>query len=63
MKTDKIDHTCTSNVICPHCGFEDIDSWSLDDSDKIVCSGCEEEFFYEREISCTYSSSKINPPN
>ena len=49
----------TSNIICPHCGYEDQDSWEMTkDSGEVNCSRCDKEFFVERDVTVTYSTSK-----
>jgi len=55
----------TSNIICPHCGYEDKDSWEVDfgpglDGDTTVyCGRCEEEFNVSRNIEVSYTSFPI----
>lgn len=49
----------TDNLKCPHCGDENNDSWEIQpDSGDHVCGNCDGEFFYEREISVTYTTTK-----
>ncbi len=54
----------TLNVTCPHCGYEDKDSWEIDfgagtdgESDQ-ECGRCGEPFKAFREVSVTYSTRK-----
>ncbi len=49
----------TDNIVCPWCGYENLDSWEFDvDSGDTECHECEKPFRYEREISITYTTSK-----
>jgi len=56
----KINHEYTRNIICPHCGYEHMDSWECGDSDdEFQCHHCEKTFGFEREVTVTYTSYKI----
>lgn len=60
--TDKIDHKYTENIVCPHCGWKDHDSWEYKaDSGEIECGNCEKPFTYERHVTVEYCTSKIKP--
>ena len=48
----------TDNIICPHCGYEDKDSWECSESGEMDCRRCGEEFYMERDITVTYSTKK-----
>lgn len=49
----------TDLITCPHCGYEDIDSWEHDEgSDSLSCGNCSMEFAMERNIEITYSTKK-----
>lgn len=57
---EEIDHEYTRNIVCPHCGYEDVDSWEYDKDDgEIECSACDEEFVYARIIMVSYSTKKL----
>lgn len=48
----------TNEIVCPHCGYKQSDSWEWDDSeDEAQCGHCENFFGYERVVSVTYTSS------
>lgn len=50
------------NVVCPECGWENLDSWEsgVDESGGIVeCGGCEKEFYCCQSISIDYTSAFI----
>lgn len=55
----------TSNIVCPHCGHEDRDSWevdfgpSLDGDTTVYCGRCEEEFNVSRNVEVSYTSFPI----
>lgn len=54
-----IDHFCTPETVCPHCGHEGFDSWELDgDFGETECSNCEKEYYYERYVDVTYNTFK-----
>lgn len=47
----------TDEIVCPHCGREQSDSWEWADSDDDAeCGHCGGRFHYERNITVTYSS-------
>ena len=53
-------HDSENNIMCPYCDWEDNDSWEFDDDEGIVtCGNCEKEFNVSRDISVSYSTSKI----
>jgi ribosomal protein L37E len=55
----------TDLIVCPHCGYQDKDSWEVDfgpglDGDThVVCDRCEEVFFVSRIVDVKYTSQKI----
>ncbi len=51
------DTSCTDNVVCPHCGREDGDSWELSEG-KQECGDCGREFEMTRCVDVTYSTVK-----
>jgi DNA-directed RNA polymerase subunit RPC12/RpoP len=54
-----IEHEFTKNVVCPYCGFENKDSWELEDwSDNYECPNCEEKFSFTRYVETYYSSKR-----
>ncbi len=56
----EIEHEYTDNVVCPYCGYEDEDSWELDDdSGETECGSCDKKFEYSRNRSVDYCTSKI----
>ena len=56
---EEIDHEYTDNIVCPHCGEEERDSWEYsEDSGSATCGECRLAFHYERETSVTYTTSK-----
>lgn len=47
----------TSNIICPHCGYEHLDSWEMDDGEyECDCGG---SYVVERIITVEYSTYKV----
>ena len=51
----------TDYAICPHCGYEDLDSFELPHyNDKQDCGSCEKSFEVSRDVSCHYITSKID---
>lgn len=62
MNEPVIEHHYTSEIVCPHCGYKQMDSWEYSgDSGEIDCGKCSEPFLYERQVSVSYSTSKILP--
>ena len=55
----------TANAVCPHCGYEDHDSWEIgcaDDGDyEATCNSCGEDFSMSRTISVSYTTTKLPP--
>ena len=50
-------HSYTYNLKCPYCGYENTDSWEMDDSSgEVECGRCGSEYEYEREVSVSYST-------
>ena len=52
---------CKNNITCPYCGYEDKNSWEFDYDEETQqdCGRCGKEFNVSREISVTYSTSRI----
>lgn len=58
---NKFDTESTSVVTCPWCGYEDLNSWEIDDSyDNTIqeCGRCSKEFRLWVDIDVTYSTAK-----
>jgi hypothetical protein len=60
---DEWDCQGADNPVCPYCGEEESDFWEvIADSGDHHCSSCNRPFFFEREVSVTYSTSpKMGP--
>lgn len=56
----EIDHEFTDEIVCPYCGYEDVDSWEYSDDGVAECPDCDREFEYLRNIRVTYTTEKIN---
>jgi len=56
---DNIDCLYTTEITCPYCGHETINSWEKADDDDYECSECEKTFKYERSVEVTYCSYKM----
>lgn len=64
LRPNPDDENYTNNVKCPYCGYEDKDSWKLDDSDDShECGQCGAIFGYERTVTIDYSSFAKEPPD
>ena len=58
--TSEYDHKYTHEPVCPHCGYVHRDSWEWHGDDgEYDCGSCEKPFSYSRQVSITYSTSKI----
>lgn len=59
----KFDTEFAYNIICPHCFYEDRDSWECGmgdgDHDIKYCGKCDKQFEVYCEISRTFSTKKI----
>lgn len=52
-----------SNLKCPYCGYEDSDSWELEEEDsEYECLQCGGIISYERIVTVDYSSEAVRPP-
>ena len=59
-----MEHMLEDNIVCPYCGWENKDSWEFDEDDAVVtCGECEKEFNVSKDISVTYSTSRIKCEN
>ncbi|MGI5848797.1 MAG: hypothetical protein ACOX8Q_01795 [Christensenellales bacterium] len=58
----KIDHEYTRNIVCPYCGYEDIDSWEVESGEEDLglqtCGNCEKEFYAQRIVTVEYSTTE-----
>lgn len=51
------------NLVCPVCGWENNDSWELDDSDDAYeCGCCGAVLEYTREVKVTYNAKVVKRP-
>lgn len=49
------------NAVCPYCGEENEDSWELDErGGDTECGSCGKEYHYERDVSITYTTTKVD---
>lgn len=57
-----MEHTYTNNIICPYCGYEDINSWEqgsgVENIGLTECKNCEKPFYATRHITIEYSTEK-----
>ena len=55
----EIDHESTSNIVCPYCGWEDMDSWEFGEQDgEMQCGSCKKSFDVEPYVSISYTTSR-----
>lgn len=58
------DESYTRNVKCPYCGYENNNSWELDDNDdNHECRMCGAIIAYERIVTVEYNASPKRPPD
>ena len=64
-KKDEFDTEYTKDIVCPHCGAEDGDSWESNDNDGGTqqCGSCDKDFVLSVHHEVTYSTSKVNCEN
>jgi transcription initiation factor IIE alpha subunit len=52
-------------LTCPNCGWQDVKgSWERAMAGEVECPECEAEFFYDTEVTRTFTSkvTKMPPP-
>ena len=60
---DPDDKDYKGNLTCPYCGYEDGDSWELEDSDKEhECGRCGAIISFGRVVTVEYNASPVKPP-
>ena len=61
--SDEIRCTMTDEVVCPHCGYVDGDSWEWfrdgPEEREIECPQCGKVFLAEAEYEVSYTSREI----
>lgn len=59
---EAIDHDFTEELVCPHCGHEEGDSWEVKPSDEdlglLECSDCGKGYYGTRNITVDYCTEK-----
>lgn len=58
----EIDTDGTDNIICPHCGYEDHDSWEAGEGAEEFdewCDRCGKKMHVTRHFTISYSSEKL----
>jgi len=55
----EIDHEFTKCVVCPHCGYEELESWEWGDDGERECSECEKRYAWDKQIDIKFSTSKL----
>ena len=61
--SEEIDHHLTDEIVCPHCGHKEDDSWDRGEGETIgdvECDECGETFYALRVITIDYTTSKTN---
>lgn len=58
--TEKDDHKYTEDIICPYCGYKDIDTLEIDEKNReIKCPDCGNFFAWCKHISVQYLTYKV----
>lgn len=56
----EIDTEYTHYITCPHCGYEDEDSWEVDfgnsECAEVECANCEKEMSVTRIVDISYTT-------
>lgn len=56
----KDSETYEDNLVCPYCGYEELDSFELmDDDDEYICPQCGSKLKYHREIEIHYDCEVV----
>jgi uncharacterized Zn-finger protein len=60
----QIEHQCTSEIVCPYCGYTLSDSWELTNNDgKLECENCGKNYVYSRNVEVEYTTTKTERQN
>ena len=59
----EINHEYTDDIVCPHCGYAQGDSWEISGNEdgkcgEVECAKCNKTFYYECYVSVTYTTEK-----
>jgi hypothetical protein len=54
--TNDIEHEYTDEIVCPHCGYEHLDSWEYSDEGETECGDCCKPFSFCRNVAISYST-------
>jgi len=62
VEEEEIDHDCTSNIVCPYCGYEDEDSYEHyeEGETNLDCKDCGRNFNLSVGVSYYFSSNRIS---
>lgn len=57
---DPEDEDYTNNIICPFCGYENLDSWEKPDGEETnECENCGSIFSYRQNVTIEYCSQPV----
>ncbi len=54
--TKQIDHEHTHEIVCPHCGYEQSDSWEYGSKGTVDCDECGKDYQFQRDELVTYTT-------
>lgn len=57
------DYEYSDEIMCPYCGTTQCDSWEASETGKEQCDACGGVYEYSREVTVSYSSSKVESPS
>ena len=57
---NEIDCEYTRQITCPYCGWVDMDRWEAGGSGDMECDRCGKKFHFERDVTVTYSTDKMD---
>ena len=56
-------HEFTREIVCPHCGHKESDSWDfgsgVNDSGEHTCGECDQDFEWDRNVTIDYCTEII----
>jgi len=55
---EDLDTSYTDQITCPWCGYEETDSFEIDDG-EFECNECSKPYMVSHDVHVTYSTSKI----
>lgn len=62
IKPSRYEEEIDINLICPYCGYQDRDSWDLENYGEKECDRCGALLEWETEITRTFTTKLVKKP-